>query len=256
MPSGTLNAAMWKCNQRAGGERLHVLELYRASAGRALGFRPLRGALCRTWCSLQSGPRRGSAPSRPRASTKPRRGKPKLPHRVTFDGDFHVPHAGESARAGEAGRKESHGFGGRVVDGCSTSAARSAISTTRVGKRPIDPRLPAILIEPVQGDVRRVRVVPPGIPARSLRQLLRRNGCCWCFRRAVGSTAWWRTGRLFAFPASGVAPDIMGLATRRRSFPLGACSDCRGPESQEPRAPHGSTWRQSARQAAGKPCST
>jgi len=78
----------------------------------------------------------------------------------------------------------------------------------------------AILIEPVQGESG-VKVIAPEY-LRLLRQLCDEHGLLLIFDEVQCGLG--RTGKLFAYQWSGVAPDIMAIAKGiGGGFPLGAC---------------------------------
>ncbi len=84
----------------------------------------------------------------------------------------------------------------------------------------VGPETAAILIEPVQGEGG-VRTVDPQF-LRDLRALCDKHGLLLIFDEV--QTGIGRTGKLFAYEWSGVAPDIMALAKGiGGGFPLGAC---------------------------------
>src|SRR5947208_15660616 len=87
-------------------------------------------------------------------------------------------------------------------------------------KRAVGPETAAIMVEPIMGEGG-VRVVPPEF-LRALRRLCDDNGLLLVFDEV--QTGVGRTGELFAYQRSGVAPDIMALAKALGGgFPLGPC---------------------------------
>ena len=84
----------------------------------------------------------------------------------------------------------------------------------------ITPETAAIIIEPIQGEGG-VRLVP-GQFLRDLRALCDKHDLLLVFDEVQSGVG--RTGRLFAYEWSGVAPDVMTVAKGiGGGFPLGAC---------------------------------
>jgi acetylornithine/N-succinyldiaminopimelate aminotransferase len=132
---------------------------------------------------------------------------------VTFEGAFHGRTLATLAAGGQ--KKYLEGFG-PVVDGFD----QVPFGDLEAAKRAIGPATAAILIEPIMGEGG-VRVVAPEF-LRALRQLCDQHGLMLVFDEV--QTGMGRTGELFAYQRSGVAPDIMGLAKAiGGGFPLGAC---------------------------------
>jgi acetylornithine/N-succinyldiaminopimelate aminotransferase len=132
---------------------------------------------------------------------------------ITFEGAFHGRTLATLAAGGQ--KKYLEGFG-PVVEGFDQMPFADLEAT----KRAIGPETAAILIEPIMGEGG-VRVVPPEF-LRALRRLCDDNGLLLVFDEV--QTGVGRTGELFCYQRSGVAPDIMGLAKALGGgFPLGAC---------------------------------
>jgi acetylornithine/N-succinyldiaminopimelate aminotransferase len=105
--------------------------------------------------------------------------------------------------------------------------------------RAITPETAGILIEPIQGEVG-VRCPPPGFLKR-LRELCDARGLLLIFDEV--QTGMGRTGRLFAYEQSGVAPDIMAVAKGiGGGFPLGACLATERAAKAMTAGSHGSTY--------------
>ncbi len=84
----------------------------------------------------------------------------------------------------------------------------------------IGPETAALMIEPIQGEGG-VRVIPPA-DLRRLREICDRHGLLLIMDEV--QTGVGRTGKLFAYEWSGVAPDILSAAKGiGGGFPLGAC---------------------------------
>jgi acetylornithine/N-succinyldiaminopimelate aminotransferase len=131
---------------------------------------------------------------------------------VTFEGAFHGRTLGALAATGN--KKYLDGFG-PPVEGFD----QVPYNDIEAVKKAITPETGAILIEPVMGEGG-VRVVPHAL-LRALRQLCDERGMLLIFDEVQSGMG--RTGKLFAYEHSGVAPDIMALAKALGGgFPVGA----------------------------------
>ena len=131
---------------------------------------------------------------------------------VTFEGAFHGRTLGALAATGN--KKYLDGFG-PPVEGFD----QVPYNDIEAVKKAITPETGAILIEPVMGEGG-VRVVPHAF-LRALRQLCDERGMLLIFDEVQSGMG--RTGKLFAYEHSGVAPDIMALAKALGGgFPVGA----------------------------------
>jgi len=131
---------------------------------------------------------------------------------VTFEGAFHGRTLATLAAGGQ--KKYLDGFG-PVADGFD----QVPFGDLDAVKRAIGPETAAILIEPIQGEGG-VRVVESSF-LRALRDLCDANGLLLVFDEV--QTGMGRTGDLFRYQATGVTPDIMGLAKALGGgFPVGA----------------------------------
>src|SRR5580698_9298927 len=94
------------------------------------------------------------------------------------------------------------------------------------------------MIEPLMGEGG-VRVIEPSF-LRALRELCDAHGLLLIFDEV--QTGMGRTGELFAYQRSGVAPDIMALAKALGGgFPVGACLATREAAAGMTPGTHGST---------------
>lgn len=140
-------------------------------------------------------------------------GHPERYRIITFEGAFHGRTLATLAAGGQ--KKYLDGFGPKV-DGFDQVpfADHEAI------ERAITPETAAILIEPIQGEGG-VRVVPTQC-LRGLRDICDRHGLLLIFDEVQCGVG--RSGKLFAYERSGIAPDIMALAKGiGGGFPMGAC---------------------------------
>jgi predicted acetylornithine/succinylornithine family transaminase len=129
------------------------------------------------------------------------RGKPERIEILAFHGSFHGRTFGTVAVTGQ--EKYRAGFGPllepvRLLPYNEEAAAREAITE----------RTCAVIVEPVQGE----GGVMPATPAflRALREKCDQTGSVLIYDEV--QTGWGRTGTLFAYEHSGVAPDVMSLA--------------------------------------------
>jgi acetylornithine/N-succinyldiaminopimelate aminotransferase len=139
-------------------------------------------------------------------------GEPQRTRIVTFTGAFHGRTLATIAATGNP--KYLEGFGPPVEGFDQVSLDLKAV------ERAVTPATAAILIEPIQGEggVRRVE----GEFLRQLRALADRSSVLLIFDEV--QTGVGRTGRLFAYEWSGIAPDIMALAKGLGGgFPVAAC---------------------------------
>jgi acetylornithine/N-succinyldiaminopimelate aminotransferase len=159
-------------------------------------------------------------------------GRPERFRIVTFEGAFHGRTLATLAAGGQ--KKYLEGFG-PVVEGFD----QVPFGDLEAAKRAIGPATAAILIEPIMGEGG-VRVVAPEF-LRALRQLCDQQGLMLVFDEV--QTGMGRTGELFAYQRSGVAPDIMGLAKAiGGGFPLGACLATADAAKGMTAGTHGSTF--------------
>ncbi len=140
-------------------------------------------------------------------------GHPERFRTITFEGAFHGRTLAAIAAGGQA--KYLEGFGPKT-DGFD----QVPFGDIKAVEAAIVPETAAILIEPVQGEGG-LRPAPPEF-LRALCRLCDEHGLMLIFDEV--QTGVGRTGKLFAFEWSGVAPDIMAIAKGiGGGFPLGAC---------------------------------
>ena len=151
---------------------------------------------------------------------------------ITFEGAFHGRTLATLAAGGQ--KKYLEGFG-PPADGFD----QVPFGDLDAVKAAIGPHTAAILIEPVQGEGG-VRVAETAF-LRALRELCDHHGLVLVFDEV--QTGLGRTGTLFAYQHTGIAPDIMGIAKAiGGGFPLGAClSTAQAARGMTP-GTHGSTF--------------
>jgi len=140
-------------------------------------------------------------------------GQPERYRLITFEGAFHGRTLATIAAGGQ--KKYLEGFGPKVEGFDQVLFADHAALQAAIG-----PETAGILIEPIQGEGG-VRVVPSQC-LRGLRDLCDQHGLLLIFDEV--QTGIGRTGNLFSYERSGIAPDIMALAKGiGGGFPMGAC---------------------------------
>jgi acetylornithine/N-succinyldiaminopimelate aminotransferase len=140
-------------------------------------------------------------------------GNPERYRTITFEGAFHGRTLATIAAGGQ--QKYLEGFGPKV-DGFD----QVPFDDLDAAAKAITPETAAILVEPVQGEGG-IRSFPTQSLKR-LRELCDRNGLLLMFDEVQCGVG--RTGKLFAYEWSGVAPDLMAIAKGiGGGFPMGAC---------------------------------
>jgi acetylornithine/N-succinyldiaminopimelate aminotransferase len=159
-------------------------------------------------------------------------GHPERVDIITYEGAFHGRTLATLAAGGQ--QKYLEGFG--PVAGGFIQMPFADLEAT---KKAITDTTAAILIEPVQGEGG-VRVVPPEF-LRQLRKLCDDHGLMLVFDEV--QTGIGRTGDLFAYMHTGIAPDIMALAKALGGgFPIGACLATADAGKGMTAGTHGSTF--------------
>lgn len=159
-------------------------------------------------------------------------GKPERYRIITFAGAFH----GRTLATIAAGNNPKHleGFDPPVQ-----GFDQVPFGDITAVRRAIGPETAAILIEPVQGEGG-VRVAAPAFLAE-LRALCDAHGLLLFFDEVQCGMG--RSGKLFAYQAAGVAPDIMALAKGiGGGFPVGACAASERAAAGMTAGSHGSTY--------------
>lgn len=160
------------------------------------------------------------------------KGHPERFHIVTFEGAFHGRTLATIAAGGQA--KYLEGFGPKVEGFDQVPFGDLDALNAVVGEKTA-----AILIEPIQGEGG-IRPVPKEF-LQALRKICDDNGILLVFDEVQCGVA--RTGKLFAYEWSGVAPDIMALAKGiGGGFPLGACLATAEAASGMTAGTHGTTY--------------
>jgi acetylornithine/N-succinyldiaminopimelate aminotransferase len=191
----------------------HVSNLYRIPEGERLADRLCAASFADTVFFQNSGAEALECCIKMARKYQSVSGHPERYRMITFEGAFHGRTLATIAATGNP--KYLDGFG-PPVDGFD----QVPFGDLEAVKKAIGPSTGAILIEPIQGEGG-VRVPPPNF-LRALRELCDQHGLLLVFDEVQTGIA--RTGELFCYQRSGVAPDIMALAKALGGgFPIGAC---------------------------------
>jgi acetylornithine/N-succinyldiaminopimelate aminotransferase len=159
-------------------------------------------------------------------------GRPERYRIITFEGAFHGRTLATLAAGGQ--KKYLEGFG-PVVEGFD----QVPFGDLEAVKQAIGPETAAILIEPIQGEGG--VCVPESQFLKGLRTLCDQHGLLLIFDEV--QTGMGRTGELFAYQRTGVAPDVMALAKALGGgFPVGACLATEEAGKGMTAGTHGSTF--------------
>ncbi|MGF7008049.1 aspartate aminotransferase family protein [Aminobacter sp. BE322] len=159
-------------------------------------------------------------------------GHPERYRVITFEGAFHGRTLATIAAGGQA--KYLEGFGPKV-DGFD----QVAFDDIDAAEKLIGPETAAILLEPVQGEGG-IRPFPTASLKR-LRQLCDKHGLLLIFDEVQCGIG--RTGKLYGYEWSGVAPDLMAIAKGiGGGFPVGACLATEAAASAMTPGVHGTTF--------------
>ncbi|MET3791987.1 aspartate aminotransferase family protein [Aquamicrobium terrae] len=140
-------------------------------------------------------------------------GQPERYRIVTFEGAFHGRTLATIAAGGQ--QKYLEGFGPKVE-----GFDQVPFDDREALEKAITPETAAILVEPVQGEGG-IRPLP-GQSLKRLRDLCDKHGLLLIYDEVQCGIG--RTGKLFAYEWSGVAPDIMAIAKGiGGGFPMAAC---------------------------------
>ena len=159
-------------------------------------------------------------------------GHPERYRIITFEGAFHGRTL--AALAATNNPKYLEGFGPPI-----SGFDQVPLGDLRALEVAIGLETAAILVEPIQGEGG-VRVVARAF-LRELRRLCDKHGLLLILDEV--QTGFGRTGRLFAYEAAGIAPDILAAAKGiGGGFPLGACLATNEAAKGMTVSTHGSTF--------------
>jgi acetylornithine/N-succinyldiaminopimelate aminotransferase len=195
------------------GKLWHTSNLYKMPEGERLAARLCAASFADTVFFTNSGAETLECAIKMARKYQSANGAPERFRIITFDGAFHGRTLATLAAGGQ--KKYLDGFG-PVVEGFD----QVPLADPAAVKQAIGPNTGAILIEPIQAEGG-VRAVSP-LFLRLLRQLCEQHGLLLMFDEV--QTGIGRTGEMFAYQRTGVAPDIMTLAKGiGGGFPFGAC---------------------------------
>jgi acetylornithine/N-succinyldiaminopimelate aminotransferase len=210
----------------------HVSNLYRIPQGERLAERLCEQTFADVVFFTNSGAEAMEASIKMARKYQSASGRPERYRMVTFEGAFHGRTLATIAAGGQT--KYLEGFG-PPVDGFD----QVPFGDLDAVKRAITPETGGIIVEPVQGEGG-VRVFPLSF-LRALRELCDQHQLMLVFDEV--QTGVGRTGDLFAYQRSGIAPDIMGIAKAiGGGFPLGACLATEEAAKGMTAGTHGSTF--------------
>ena len=195
------------------GKLWHTSNLYRIPEGERLAQRLVEVTFADTVFFSNSGAEANEAAIKMARKYHAANGQPERFRIISFEGAFHGRTLATIAAGGQ--KKYLEGFGPKVegfdqVAFADHDGVRTAMT----------PETAAILIEPIQGEGG-IRPVPTQC-LRGLRELCDEHGLLLIFDEIQTGVA--RTGKLFAYEWSGIAPDIMTIAKGiGGGFPMGAC---------------------------------
>jgi acetylornithine/N-succinyldiaminopimelate aminotransferase len=210
----------------------HVSNLYRIPQGERLAERLCEQTFADVVFFTNSGAEAMEAAIKMARKYQSASGRPERYRLVTFEGAFHGRTLATIAAGGQ--KKYLDGFG-PPVDGFD----QVPFGDLDAVKRAITPETAGIILEPVQGEGG-VRVFPLSF-LRALRDLCDEHRLMLVFDEV--QTGVGRTGDLFAYQRSGIAPDIMAIAKGiGGGFPLGACLGTAEAAKGMTAGTHGSTF--------------
>jgi acetylornithine/N-succinyldiaminopimelate aminotransferase len=195
------------------GKLWHTSNLYRIPEGERLAQRLVEVTFADTVFFSNSGAEANEAAIKMARKYHAANGQPERFRIITFEGAFHGRTLATIAAGGQ--KKYLEGFGPKVE-----GFDQVAFGDHEGVESAITPETAAILIEPIQGEGG-IRPVPTQC-LRGLRALCDEHGLLLIFDEI--QTGIGRTGKLFAYEWTGIAPDIMSIAKGiGGGFPMGAC---------------------------------
>ncbi len=210
----------------------HVSNLYQIPEGERLGRRFVEATFAEVAFFCNSGAEANEAAIKIARKYHAAGGHPERYRIVTFEGAFHGRTLATLAAGGQ--QKYIDGFGPKVEGFDQVPTGDFAALEKAIG-----PETAALMIEPVQGEGG-VRVIPPA-DLRRLRDLCDEHGLLLIMDEV--QTGMGRTGKLFAYEWSGIAPDILSAAKGiGGGFPLGACLTTKEAARGMVAGSHGSTF--------------
>lgn len=218
--------------RRQAGELMHCSNLFGIPGQQRLAERLAANSFADTMFFSNSGAEANECAIKTVRRYQFTEGHPERYRIITFQGAFHGRTLATIAATGE--EKVLHGFGPKVdgfdhVPVGDLDAVRAAITEETAG----------IMIEPIQGEGG-FRIISDDF-LKGLRALCDEHGLLLVFDEVQCGMG--RTGKLFAYEWSGVAPDIMSLGKGiGGGFPLGACLATEKAAEGMTAGSHGSTY--------------
>jgi acetylornithine/N-succinyldiaminopimelate aminotransferase len=191
----------------------HTSNLYKIPEGERLAQRLVDNTFADVVFFSNSGAEANEAAIKMARKYHAASGRPERFRIVTFEGAFHGRTLATIAAGGQ--KKYLEGFGPKVE-----GFDQVPFDDMAALKAAIGPETAAIMIEPIQGEGG-IRPVPAAF-LHAVREICDDEGLLLIFDEI--QTGVGRTGKLFAYEWTGVAPDIMSVAKGiGGGFPMGAC---------------------------------
>ena len=210
----------------------HTSNLYQIPEGERLAQRLVDDTFADVVFFANSGAEANEAAIKMARKYHAANGHPERFRIITFEGAFHGRTLATIAAGGQ--KKYLEGFGPKVE-----GFDQVPFGDDEALKAAIRPETAAIMIEPIQGEGG-IRPVPPASCGRCA-QLCDEHGLLLIFDEI--QTGVGRTGKLFAYEWTGVAPDIMSVAKGiGGGFPMGACLATREAAKGMTVGTHGTTF--------------
>lgn len=195
------------------GKLWHLSNLYEIPGQERLGERLAAGTFADKVFFTNSGAEALEAAIKTARRYQYVSGSPERFRIITFEGAFHGRTLATIAAGGQ--KKYLEGFGPKVE-----GFEQVPFGDMEALKKAITAETAAILIEPVQGEGG-IRVVPNAF-LKELRAICDAQGLLLIFDEVQCGIG--RTGKLFAYEWTGIAPDVMAIAKGiGGGFPVGAC---------------------------------
>ena len=214
------------------GKLWHISNLYKMPDGERLAARLCEASFADMVFFTNSGAEANECAIKIARKYHAANGTPERYRMITFEGAFHGRTLATLAATGQ--KKYLDGFG-PVVDGFD----QVPLGDVDAVKKAIGPQTGAILIEPIQAEGGIRNVAPQFL--KIMRQLCDQHELlliCDEVQTGIG-----RTGEIFAYQRSGIAPDIMTLAKGiGGGFPFGACLATTEAAKGMTAGTHGSTF--------------
>jgi len=210
----------------------HVSNLYRIPDGERLADRLTAASFADRVFFTNSGAEALEAAIKTARHYQFAEGRPERFRIITFEGAFHGRTLATIAAGGQ--EKYLEGFGPKVEGFDQVPYGDLAAAEKAIG-----PETAAILVEPIQGEGG-IRPAPAGF-LKGLRALCEKHGLLLVYDEVQCGMG--RTGKLFGYEWSGVAPDVLATAKGiGGGFPLGACLATDAAAASMTPGTHGTTF--------------